>query len=507
MDINYFVQDENGVTALMEAAANSNYLYVVQEILKKNEDVVDITDNNDSNVLFYVTDKEIFSLLYNSKADFNHINKDSDTVLIRCCRRGFCPNFEKILKRTDDINHVNSRGKTAAMYLVENGRAEELKALCELHPNLNYKNKNNESALTILIDQFKDIYANDRFICMEDYVCTMIILMLNDCDFNAPIDKEGNTPIMFFIMVGDYFASTLLLEKCKNLDLSIKNEHGISASYLLFWTDADEKTFRQKLFFHETFDNDYVDNDNNNLIMHFLARGQLNEEYTIALQKRRVKNHVNNKKENEIIIATKLGLLTDERLFDGNDVNQQDFSGNTALHYAIKLKDKYVINMLAYHKADPNIKNEQGLSAFDMANEMEDSSIIEILKNPMKPVDMAKELKKEDKKKNSKEEKLDKKLDNYVKQYQINNYKPEYEYLIKNKVRSYSRTNISKFALKTLCEIYLCLYKTEAPNVLVSARTEYEIQKTADFAFRCDLLYGSDFGYHLLFFKLLTIKH
>ncbi|ORX80197.1 ankyrin [Anaeromyces robustus] len=364
MDINYFVQDENGVTALMEAAANSNYLFVVKEILEKNEEVVDITDNNDSNVLFYVTDEKIFSLLYNSKADFNHINKDSDTVLIKCCRRRFCPNFEKILNRTDNINHVNSRGKTAAMYLVENGRAEELKALCRLYPNLNYKNKDNKSALTILIDQFKDIYANDRFICMEDYVCTMIILMLNDCDFNAPIDKEGNTPIMFFIMAGDYFTSTLLLEKCKNLDLSIKNEHGISASYLLFWTDSNEKTFRQKILFHDTFDNDYIDNDNNNLIMHFLARGQINEEYTIALQKRKVKNHVNNKNENEIIIATKLGLLTDERLFDGNDVNQQDFNGNTALHYAIKLKDKYVINMLAYHKADPNIKNEQGLSAF-----------------------------------------------------------------------------------------------------------------------------------------------
>jgi len=67
--------------------------------------------------------------------------------------------------------------------------------------------------------------------------------------------------------------------------------------------------------------------------------------------------------------------------------------------------------MLAYHKADPNIKSEQGLSAFDMvneiANEMEDSPIIEILKNPMKPVDMAKELKKEDKKK---EEFKDKKI-------------------------------------------------------------------------------------------------
>ncbi|ORX80198.1 hypothetical protein BCR32DRAFT_280732 [Anaeromyces robustus] len=125
----------------------------------------------------------------------------------------------------------------------------------------------------------------------------------------------------------------------------------------------------------------------------------------------------------------------------------------------------------------------------------------------MKPVDMSKELKKEDKKKNSKEEKLDKKLDDYVKQYQINNYKPEYEYLIKNKVRSYSRIKISKFALKTLCRIYLCLYKTEAPNVLVSERAEYELDEAERFAIRCDLLFDSDFGYHLLFLELLTTKH
>jgi len=477
MDINYFVQDENGVTALMEAAANPNYLFVVKEILKKNENVVNITDNNGSNVLFYVTDRKIFYFLYRTKVDFNQINKEGDTVLIRCCRRRFCPNFQRILNRTDDINHVNNRGKTAAMYLVENGRARELRSLCRfINVNLNYKNENNECALSILIDQFKDIYANDRFICMEDYVYTMIILIINYCDFNVPIDKEGNTAIMFFIMVGDYFASTLLLEKCKNLDLSIKNKHGISASYLLFWIYPKEKNFRQKLFSHDTFDIDYVDNDNNNLIMHFLARGQLNEEYSIALQRRKAKNHVNNKKENEIIIATKLGLLTDEQLFDGNDVNQQDFKGNTALHYAVKLKDKYAINMLAYQKADPTIKNEQGVSAFDMANKManetEDNSIIEILKNPIIPVNMAKELMKRNKKKQ-----LNNKIDNNVKPCQNDIYQQEYDYLIKNKVRSYSLTNISEFALDTLLDIYLGLYKTEAPNIMLSERRSIKKKK------------------------------
>ena len=50
-----------------------------------------------SNVLFYVTDKKISYLLYNSNADFNHINKDSDTVLIRYCRRRFC---SKTLKKS-----------------------------------------------------------------------------------------------------------------------------------------------------------------------------------------------------------------------------------------------------------------------------------------------------------------------------------------------------------------------------------------------------------------------
>lgn len=125
----------------------------------------------------------------------------------------------------------------------------------------------------------------------------MNMLIEYGCDFNVPIDKDGNTPIMYFIMVGDYFATTLLLEKYQNLDLSIKNKHGFSASYLLFNIDASEKDLKNNLIFHKTFDYDFTDNNNNNFIMYFLVRNKLNDDFNKILKRKRIKNQVNNKKE------------------------------------------------------------------------------------------------------------------------------------------------------------------------------------------------------------------
>ncbi|ORX38763.1 ankyrin [Anaeromyces robustus] len=478
MDMDYYTQDENGVTALMQAVNNSSFLFVVKEILNETEDIVNIADNNGNTALFYSKDEKSFSLLCEKNPDFDHVNKDGDTLLIKCCKRKSCPNFTKIINRINDFDHVNERGKTAAMYLVEHGNYKELQSLGKLKVNLNYKNKNNETTVTILINKFKEIYNSKYFSIMKNYVYTMFILLTYDCDFNVTIDKEGNTPIMYFIMIGDYFATTLLLEKFKNLDLSIKNEHGINASYLYFSIDYRETILKEKIFNHKTFDCDFVDNDGNTMIMHFLVREKVKDELESVFKRKKVKtNEVNNKNENALMIATKLGLLPKcEYLFKTNNVNQQDYLGNTALYYAIKLKDKQSINLLTYYKADPTIKNYQGVSAFDLANELKEDFIFEVLKNPISPENMKEIIKKDEKptifgKKKTKEEKLDKRLENYVMNYQINNYKEEYQYLIKNKRRSYSFINVDKmFLIPCFIETYVYLYMTNAPNSLREER-------------------------------------
>jgi len=472
MDMNYFAQDEKGMTALLVACKSTTLLFALKEILKKNEDIVYIADYDGNTALFYAKDKDVFSLLCETKIDFNHVNNEGDTLLINCCRKVTCPLFQEILSRTpeDKINYVNKKGRSALMYLVELGNYRQLELLCkDYKPDINYRNMNNETAVTILMNKFKKMYSINTinsFFHIEDYAYTMNTLVRSGADFNIAIDKEGNTPIMYFIMVGDYFATTYLLEKYRKLDLSIKNVYGISASYLLFWIRPIERDLKELLINHNSFDSDFADNDNNDLIMHILARGDIKYLKSVLAKKKKF-NHVNNKKENEIIIATKLGLLCEE-LLKNNDINQQDELGNTALFYAVKLKDREAINMLVYFKADPLIKNYQGVSALDLAEQLKEECIFDILNNPVTPEQMKKVIEKEGKTFGifNKKKTTDDKLVDYIKNYQINNYKEEYAYLPKNKKRSYSYVDIDPDSLSKFIRAYQSLYFIDVPHYM-----------------------------------------
>lgn len=489
MGMNYLAQDENEVTTLMRAAENSSYLSVMKEILEKCSDAIYITDINDSTALFYANgaeDDKPFSLLLQTKIDSKHINRNEETLLLNCCKRRFCPNFEKILSITDDIDHANKSGMTAAMLLVENGKYKELKSLCDRNnPNLDYINQNNESVVSILMKNLKRIYMEKSHILFKDYIYTMYILTINNCNFNIPIDKEGNTPLMYFMMIKDFYATAFLLEKCKNLDLSIKNNQGISASYLLFRIPPSEGVLRRALLNHETFDYNFADSYNNDLVMHFLYRGTLEDIGFRDIVRRKEKvNHVNHKDENAVIIATKLGVLSEE-LIEGNDVNQQDYLGNTALHYAVKLRDRITINRLVYHKADPTIKNSHGVSAVDLVNEMNEEEkqmkecIIDILKNPLSPGKMKDKVDDEgtvfllfDKKKSK-----DEKLNDYIKNYQIKNYEQEYEdTLAKLRYKcTYTPMPYDIQAEDYQINIYYHLYSMNAPKSMEAARKRNKV--------------------------------
>lgn len=58
------------------------------------------------------------------------------------------------------------------------------------------------------------------------YSQSLIALNELGCDFNAPIDEEGNTPLMFFLKMGDNCSVYYILKNVENLDLSKKNKYG-----------------------------------------------------------------------------------------------------------------------------------------------------------------------------------------------------------------------------------------------------------------------------------------
>ncbi|KAM8923905.1 ankyrin repeat domain-containing protein 22 [Pelodytes ibericus] len=64
----------------------------------------------------------------------------------------------------------------------------------------------------------------------------------------------------------------------------------------------------------------------------------------------------------------------------GVDVNAPDYKGNTALHYACKMKSQTTVPLLLEANADPNLKNKDGESPLDIAERLKFSKILQSLK-------------------------------------------------------------------------------------------------------------------------------
>lgn len=145
--------------------------------------------------------------------------------------------------------------------------------------------------------------------------------------------------------------------------------------------------------------------------------------------------HVNNKKENSIILATKLGILKNiigYQIRNAN-FNQQDELGNSALFYAVNMRNIYDINLLAYYHADPDLKNNQGMSPKNIAKQIGEEKLIKYMENPKIPYKMKEKLEKGKSKGlfSKKNSSIDK-TDDYIKNYQVNNFKEEYKSVIEN---------------------------------------------------------------------------
>ncbi|XP_053307252.1 ankyrin repeat domain-containing protein 22 [Spea bombifrons] len=77
-------------------------------------------------------------------------------------------------------------------------------------------------------------------------------------------------------------------------------------------------------------------------------------------------------KQNERLIQLLIG--------SGVDINASDYKGNTALHYACKMKSQSIIPILLGANADPYLKNKDGESPMDIAQRLKFSQILNSLK-------------------------------------------------------------------------------------------------------------------------------
>ncbi|XP_053548185.1 ankyrin repeat domain-containing protein 22 [Bombina bombina] len=67
-------------------------------------------------------------------------------------------------------------------------------------------------------------------------------------------------------------------------------------------------------------------------------------------------------------------------LQSGVDVNATDYKGNTALHYASRMKNQAVVPILLEARADPHLKNKDGETPIQIAQRLKFSKILCMMK-------------------------------------------------------------------------------------------------------------------------------
>jgi len=242
MNIDPSLQDENGMTALMHAAEHYPMQFAVDEFLKMEGDFIYFTDNNGNNVLFHaLQNKETFTkVLKKTNFDLNYVNSNNENLLLYCCRMDKFKSLSILLNLDIDANLINNIGRTAAMYLVENKRFVQLKELYNIkNIDVNFKNKFGENLVTVFIKKWYDssinydsvFYFEATYNAFKNYAIVFKELVKLGCDFNVPIDEEGTTPIMFFLLTENYVCANYILQKC-NIDLSPVNNQDINVSKL-----------------------------------------------------------------------------------------------------------------------------------------------------------------------------------------------------------------------------------------------------------------------------------
>jgi len=230
MDINPNIRDKLGRIALTYACEYWDLESVVEALVKKNPDSINIPDEEGNTALFYaVKVKNIFDKLVVNKIDTNYRNRKGDTIFTHICRSHKPKCIKSLIRNHDDVDFsvVNNDDRTGAMYLAESDNFTMLRVLYMLNKNINleHKSKDGKNIVSLTIeryyDQFRDgIDASDQNTkdklggwggkyydrqysrsydqgkCMAR---TINALIDTGCDFNCAVDGDGNTPMMFFL--------------------------------------------------------------------------------------------------------------------------------------------------------------------------------------------------------------------------------------------------------------------------------------------------------------------
>jgi len=400
MNIDPYVQDEEGMTALMYAVKNSKPICIIKSYANDYKGL-NMEDKNGNNVLFHsiYTSNKIISYL--KDADINHINHDGETILLYCCKNKLFIQIQVLFEifETIDLNIPDKSGKTVTMYLVENQKTDVFKYIDFAHKKLafNYVNEHGESVLSLLIKKMYGIDAHHKF--DEQYIQLITFLIKVDANFNTVVDEDGNTALMAFLLAGDYETFYYVIKYSHNLDFTKMNKYGENVTSLIlklnilsyykenknnhfYFISKNEAIPIKNVPLLCSFDFKYVDpvTKNTSLILAVINGLSFLIPYIIKNNYSSI-NSVNIHQENALIIAAKMNKydIVPLLLKTHIQVNQQDDMGNTALHYAVQNRNVPMINNLVKQGADVDIENNEGETALKIGKDLNNVNVLKAL--------------------------------------------------------------------------------------------------------------------------------
>ncbi|XP_019858351.1 PREDICTED: ankyrin repeat domain-containing protein 17-like [Amphimedon queenslandica] len=333
LDIN--IQDKNGATALMYASGNGHH-QVVELLLSKDPDI-DIKKNDGGTALIAASANghhQAVKLLLSKDPDINSQDDDRQTALMGASANGHHQVVELLLSKNPDINIQDKDGVTALMYASYFGHHQVVELLLSKDPDINIQNNNGHSALTFTLVCSTKTFVTDGDIPLDN--CTQLLnhnatlkfLLKSHPNHTHLVDGKEFHSLVVAALFNNFDAVTILVEEC-----DITPEHIISA----FTASCYE--------------------GHSSMIIH------LSQKITTLSNSER--------KLLEAAAKGDLGTLI-SMIFDfGMSPDTPLVAGITPLMIAASCGHAELVDALIQTGADVNKRNDEGMNALDIMNEIE----------------------------------------------------------------------------------------------------------------------------------------
>ncbi|XP_048250880.1 serine/threonine-protein phosphatase 6 regulatory ankyrin repeat subunit C-like [Haliotis rufescens] len=286
-------------------------------------------------------------------------------------------NTEQLIAARADVNVQDKKGNTPLMTAVKKGW--NISPLLTAGANVNSKNRLGETALHLVGDEHKGDWYGYALIKARQSNTEQLIAA--GADVNVQ-DEEGNTPLMMAAMAGRNI-SPLLTARA---DVTSKNGLGKTALHLvcehrypLFGDSVTHKRVTEQLIAAGA-DVNVQDKDGNTPLMMAVKTERNISPLLTAGANVNSKNglgktalHLVSDHMYEHALINERQSNTEQLIAAGADVSAQDEDGNTPLHICVKNNDyRSVKALLGVLPSDVNIRNRNGKSALDLAEEAEE---------------------------------------------------------------------------------------------------------------------------------------